>query len=329
MYYKITHRTRYKYSASVSESVTEVRKQPRSDGNQRLLAKFKLSVAPNARIFEYPDANGNVVHYFDHPTRHAQLLIHAEAQVEVLPPSPLPVHVSSSAWAELDAMPRTVEMLEMLATGTLSQPSALLRAFARELGVETRRDDPLTVLRYINSAVYKHFDYVPHSTAVDSHIDDALTDRRGVCQDFTHIMIALGRELGIPCRYVSGYLYHVRNNGGRSSPDASHAWMEALLPGLGWVGFDPTNDLLADERHIRVAVGREYGDVPPTRGVFKGSAESQLMVEVNVQMMDAPPQVDDQYTPDNAGWVEARLPLISAADAAAVAEAQAQMAAQQ
>jgi transglutaminase-like putative cysteine protease len=114
-----------------------------------------------------------------------------------------------------------------------------------------------------------------------------------VCQDYTHIMIALVRELGIPCRYVSGYLYHRRDDTSSSAPDATHAWVEALLPGLGWVGFDPTNNTPVAERHIRVAVGRDYADVPPTRGVFKGQADTELGVAVQVRLADEQ-AVDDE-----------------------------------
>jgi transglutaminase-like putative cysteine protease len=94
--------------------------------------------------------------------------------------------------------------------------------------------------------------------------------------------------LGIPCRYVSGYLFHRREDHDRSAEDASHAWLEAFLPELGWVGFDPTNNLMAAERHIRVAIGRDYADVPPTRGVFTGQAQDELSVGVRVSLADAP-----------------------------------------
>ncbi|WP_255603911.1 transglutaminase family protein [Oscillochloris sp. ZM17-4] len=135
--------------------------------------------------------------------------------------------------------------------------------------------------------MYRTFAYAPQTTTVDSPIDEALAKRKGVCQDFAHIMIALVRPLGIPCRYVSGYLYHRVEDHDRSERDASHAWVEALLPGLGWVGFDPTNNLIARDRHIRVAVGRDYADVPPTKGVYRGRAESSLEVGVKVVPTEA------------------------------------------
>ena len=127
---------------------------------------------------------------------------------------------------------------------------------------------------------------------MDSPIDDAIKSRQGVCQDFAHIMIALVRSLRIPCRYVSGYLYRRAQDHDRSVVDATHAWVEALLPPLGWVGFDPTNCLLAGDRHIRTAIGRDYADVPPTRGIFRGQTASELSVAVRVTASAEAPELD-------------------------------------
>ena len=160
------------------------------------------------------------------------------------------------------------------------------------LGVR-RRDDPLSFLRELNSAIYEWFEYVPKATRVDSPIDHAIEARQGVCQDFAHIMIALVRHVRIPCRYVSGYVYPRSETHDRSPEGATHAWVEALLPGFGWVGFDPTNNLIAGERHIRTAIGRDYADVPPTKGIFKGKSESQLTVSVRVAPSDAPPPPEE------------------------------------
>ena len=139
------------------------------------------------------------------------------------------------------------------------------------------------VMHQLNQQVYEYFSYKPRSTKVDSPIDLALTTRAGVCQDFAHIMITLVRsKLRIPCRYVSGYLYHGESDMDRSVSSATHAWIEALIPQLGWVGFDPTNWLVAGDRHIRTAIGRDYADVPPTHGMFRGRADSELTVAVRV-----------------------------------------------
>ncbi len=280
MNYTIRHTTRFRYSAPITQSVMEVRMQPRSEGFQRCLG-FNLNIAPPATMLTYRDFLGNTVHHFDIPGQHQQLTITAESLVEIRPRPELPPSLSPDAWGELD----TTEY-EMLLPSHFTHTTPLLEALRVELGVE-RRADPLSLLRELTTTIYNAFEYAPDSTAVDSPIDDALRSRQGVCQDFTHIMLALVRPLGIPCRYVSGYLYH--RNGARSSPDASHAWVEAQLPGLGWIGFDPTNNLMAGEQHIQVALGRDYADVPPTCGVFKGSAETELSVGVRVTLADDAP----------------------------------------
>ena len=263
----------------------EVRIQPRSEGVQRCL-NFRLHTNPRARIMTYRGEYGNRVHHFDVPNRHSQLTITAEALVELTAPPPLPWALPQGAWDELDALTATDEYWDMLTPSHFARPSDLLHDFARELDIG-RRDDPLTVLRDLNTAVHEHLEYAPKNTRVDSPIEDALSVRRGVCQDFAHIMITLVRELQIPCRYVSGYLFQQSRARDRSAEDATHAWVEALLPGLGWVGFDPTNNTVAAERHIRVAIGCDYADVPPTRGVFRGSAEGELAVAVKVLPSDA------------------------------------------
>ena len=286
MHLSINHTTKFRYSAPITESIMELRMQPLTEGPQRCL-KFDVSLKPSARVTSYRDHLGNHVHHFDIPGRHTQLVINAESIVESLPREEPPEALSAEAWDELDALVEGGDYWDMLMPSHFAQPTDALLDFARELNV-SRRDDPLTVLRELNGAIYNAFDYVPQSTSADSPIDVALEARKGVCQDYSHIMIALVRQLRVPCRYVSGYLFHRLEYNDRSAQDATHAWVEALLPDLGWVGFDPTNNLLAGQRHIRVAVGRDYSDVPPTRGVYKGAAESELSVAVQVKPAEEP-----------------------------------------
>ncbi len=295
MFYSIRHDTRFRYSKPITESVMEARMQPRSEGNQRCLS-FELSVSPHARISSYRDYSDNVVHHFTIPSMHTALTVTARAMVEMKPPSALPDALDADAWAELDRIVAAGDYWELLMPSRFARPTEPLRAFASELKLQ-RRADPLTLLRELNAAVYDAFDYVPKSTKVDSPIDEALEQRKGVCQDFTHIMTALVREVKIPCRYVSGYLIHRAEDHDRSSDGATHAWVEVFLPRVGWVGFDPTNNLIAGERHMRVAIGRDYADVPPTRGVFKGEsvAETELSVGVNVAPTDGPlPEIPEE-----------------------------------
>ena len=144
----------------------------------------------------------------------------------------------------------------------------------------------------LTRAIYDSFEYQSGITEVHSPIEHALRERRGVCQDFAHIMIAIARAWGVPARYVSGYMYH-RGNKDRSGADATHAWVECYLPSLGWVGFDPTNNIMTGERYVRAAVGRDYNDVPPTRGTFKGAAESELSIAVAIEPTQAPVRHED------------------------------------
>lgn len=285
MAYSIRHVTTFRYQPAVRESVMEVRMQPRTDFRQRSLS-FSLDVNPRAHMMVYRDFYGNAVHNFDIPEKHNLIELNAQAIVDVLP-APEFHHGDVNNWVELDARVMETDYWEMLLPSQFARPTDLLEKLAAELEL-SRRENPYDLLSELNARLYELFDYVPNSTEVDSPIDDALRNRAGVCQDFAHIMTALVRQLKIPCRYVSGYLFHEDKSMDRSPAGATHAWVEAYLGDLGWVAFDPTNNLIGCDRHVRVAVGRDYADVPPSRGVYKGDAESELSVLVTVLPVDAP-----------------------------------------
>jgi transglutaminase-like putative cysteine protease len=299
MFYSIRHLTKFRYTTPVSESVMETRMHPRNEANQRCLT-FHLAVSPRCRAFSYRDYLGNHVHHFDIPGQHSQLVIIAEALVDLQATLQIPASLTSAAWEELDALVQDGDYWEMLLPSEFAKPTPSLLKLAGQLDVR-RRDDPLTVLRELNSELYSSFEYALKSTRVDSPIDDAIRTRQGVCQDFAHIMISLVRTLKIPCRYVSGYLHRRVEDHDRSAEDATHAWVEALLPHLGWVGFDPTNNLIAADRHVRTAIGRDYADVPPTKGIFRGKTASELSVAVRVTASEIAPEVD-QGLPVPEDW---------------------------
>ncbi len=289
MAYSVRHITRLCYEPAVRESVMEVRMQPRTDARQRCLS-FSLDVSPRANVIMYRDFFGNAVHHFDIPGQHEVIEVGAQAVVEVLPP--LVARASEAGnWKELDARVAQGDYWEMLLPSQYARPTELLEKLRAALDLR-RRGNPLELLQRLNVELYEFFEYAPNTTKVDSPIDEALESRQGVCQDFAHIMIALVRQLKIPCRYVSGYLFHEDSAKDRSPAGATHAWVEAYLGELGWVAFDPTNNLPGCERHIRVAIGRDYADVPPTRGVHKGEAGSELSVMVSVSPVDAPEPAD-------------------------------------
>jgi transglutaminase-like putative cysteine protease len=289
-FFSIRHLTRFRYSHPISESIMETRMNPRSDTSQHCLS-FSLSVSPRCRVFSYRDHLGNNVQHFDIPGEHNQLVIVAESVVEQQAQPNVPHFLSPDAWSALDELIDSGDYWEMLLPSTFSLETPALVLLAKQMGV-CRRDDPLMLVRELNQRLFDYFDYEPRSTRVDSPIDDAIISGKGVCQDFAHAMIALLRSVRIPARYVSGYLYRSREDHDRSTPDATHAWVEVLLPHLGWVGFDPTNNLVAHRRHIRTAVGRDYADVPPTHGVFRGSTASELYVAVHVEASEQAPALD-------------------------------------
>jgi transglutaminase-like putative cysteine protease len=298
MFYAIRHFTRYRYSHSVWQSMMEVRMHPRSEGSQRCFI-FQLSVNPRARIFAHTDARGNLVHHFDLPARHRQLTIISDALVNIDFQQTIPESMDYDAWYELEELIERKDYWDSLAPSHFARTSPELEELAREIGVTERdRRSPLAFLQDVMTGVYRSFTYTKKSTAVNSPIEVALESRQGVCQDFAHIMITLVRQAEIPCRYVSGYLYHGKENSDRSANGATHAWVEAALPGIGWVGFDPTNNLIAGERHIRTAVGRDYEDVPPTMGTMKGKAETELQVRVRVTPSEAVLPPDEEFAAD-------------------------------
>jgi transglutaminase-like putative cysteine protease len=292
MRYTVRHVTRFTYETAISESVMEARMQPRSDGQQRCL-HFALSTTPASRVMLYQDHDGNTVHHFNVPGRHSNLTLTADALVDCTPPAEVPDRLDAGAWDRVDTHAASGEFWELIAQSQFVKKTDALFEFARSIDL-TRGDDPLSTLRYLMAQMYEQFEYSPHSTRVDSEIDEALSARRGVCQDFSHIFIALARHLGVPTRYVSGYLFRDVTIANRSSDGATHAWAEALIPDSGWVGFDPTNNLIAGGGHIRVALGRDYADVPPTRGVYKGvsAVRSELAVAVRIGPVQSPQLVD-------------------------------------
>jgi transglutaminase-like putative cysteine protease len=294
MLYAIRHFTRYRYSHSVWQSMMEVRMHPRSEGNQRCFV-FQLSVNPRARIFGYTDSYGNLVHHFDLPSRHGQLTIISDSLVNVDAQPALPESMGFEGWDDLEQMIEKKDYWDMLMPSHYARPCPELETLANEIGATERNGrSPLAFLADVAAGVHRSFNYLTKSPTASVPIEHALRSRQAVCQDFVHVMIALVRNANIPCRYVSGYIYHGDQNV-PSSEGASHAWVEALLPGVGWVGFDPTTNQVVGEGHIRTAIGRDSADVPPTMGAMKGKAETQLQVRVRVTPSEALLPPDEEF----------------------------------
>jgi transglutaminase-like putative cysteine protease len=303
MFYSIRHVTRFRYTAPVRESVMELRMQPRSEGPQTLRS-FQITTNPRAQLYAYTDHLGNAVYHFNLLREHEELRIEVQAVVEFANIAPLPERAGEDEWARLDPARLSDDHFDMLGPSRFAKPSPDLVTFMKIADIQKPMGDPLSAVKTLMRAIYDSFEYESGVTQVHSPIEQTLIGRRGVCQDFSHIMIAVARQWGIPARYVSGYMYH-RGNRDRSEADATHAWVEAWIPSLGWVGFDPTNNVMAAERHVRAAVGRDYADVPPTRGTFKGLADSELSIAVGIEPTQAPVRHED--------FLKVARPMISAA----------------
>ncbi|MBL6938846.1 MAG: transglutaminase family protein [Alphaproteobacteria bacterium] len=292
MFYSIRHVTRFRYSSPVRESVMELRMQPRSEGPQSLRS-FQIVTNPRAQLYAYTDYLGNAVYHFNVLREHEELRIEAQAVVEIVAMPPLPGGADPLEWSRYNSYNLSDDQFDLLEPSLFASMTPELAAFIVAHDLAKPKDDPLAALRRLNTTLHQAFEYTPGVTDAQSPIDVALKQKRGVCQDFAHIMIAIARSWGIPARYASGYLYHRGSCQDRSADNATHAWVEAYLPSLGWIGFDPTNNIMAGERHIRAAVGRDYCDVPPTRGTFKGGADSELAISVAVEATHAPVRHED------------------------------------
>ena len=252
--------------------------RPRESVRQTL-EHFSLETDPPGAVREFTDGFGNRGHFFTRHLPHGELRIAARSTVRVTRPAPLP-DAEGPCFREIPDVTAGAPGLHLML-----QPSRFVRPGSPELarflsahGID-RGDDLVRSLRTLASRLFEIFQYVPGSTSADSPIERILETGQGVCQDYTHVMASIARRWGIPTRYVSGYLAPDNDDSG---PGESHAWVECRVPEHGWVGLDPANDCICDDRHVRVAVGRDYADVPPSRGVFYGCSASTLATRVAV-----------------------------------------------
>jgi transglutaminase-like putative cysteine protease len=290
--YHLLHATEFHYDGPVSESYNEVRLRPMHDETQSCLS-FRLITHPASRGTAYRDAFGNWVHQFNILPEHHHLKIEAESVV--LAHDAIVPQANGIRLTDLASLREQLEeeYLDFVV------PTAYVPHVPQldELIDTAARNCDGTIASFILNAsdlIHERFEYVKGATHVNSSIEDSLNVKAGVCQDFAHILLGVARKQGLPARYVSGYLVPIS----AATPDAklqeviggyaSHAWAEVYVPGSGWFGLDPTLGKPLGLQHVRVAYGRDYGDVAPVRGVYKGHAGQRLSVDVTVR-----PALDD------------------------------------
>lgn len=283
--FDITHRTVYRYAKEIERSQHHFRLTPYHDRTQTLLS-HELHISVDGRTRDYEDVFGNRVRRISVETPFDEMIIEAKSVVETLDVDPLgvgPLRVSQTI--PLVWMPWQRQVLDpfLLPPELPETELAELAEYAMSF-VKRNENDVLDTLLDINQTIFREYTYQQQSTTVFTTPFEVYVNRRGVCQDFTNLMICLARLLGVPARYVCGYIYTGPKAANTAQSEASHAWVQLYLPQIGWKGFDPTNGILTQTDHVRVAVGRNYLDATPTSGtIFVGGGGETLSVDVKVE----------------------------------------------
>ncbi|PLS06957.1 transglutaminase family protein [Neobacillus cucumis] len=285
---KISHYTLYTYQEAIDYSVNEIRLTPQTDSRQ-FCYEHSISVQPNVELFSYEDFFVNKVHAFSVTQPHQELLIKAHSIVftdekELYHRRPLPLFTEKKIIRSITFQNHFTEYLNGTAYTKLSPD---LSAYADSMADLDSSGGIYLLLKDITESIYVNFIYDPQATDVHTTVEETLMLKRGVCQDFAHLMIAVCRSRGIPARYVSGYHFIGDLQGGNADYEqASHAWVEAYIPDMGWVGFDPTNNEMVNWRYVKIGHGRDYRDIVPVKGVYTGTAAQTLTVDVDVKVLE-------------------------------------------
>ena len=291
MNYHITHRTLYDYAAPVSVSHHVARLEPLNTATQTR-ESFTLQIFPEPALRKArTDYFGNQLCFFAIQEIHSKLEIITSSRVTVAPRNPAP-NESAAPWESVAEMfrdpvsPEVIEPYQFVFDSPNIRASVELADYARE---SFRKDTPLLAgARDLTRRIFEDFKFDPRATNVATPLEEVWEKRRGVCKDFAHLGIACLRSLGLPARYVSGYL-RTRPPAGKPrlvGADASHAWFRVFCPGMGWLDFDPTNNVQPAEEHIIVAYGRDYGDVSPVAGILTGGGAHEVKVSVDVEPLE-------------------------------------------
>ena len=264
---QIVHQTKYRYTGPIAETAMELRLRP-MDGNGQRCVEFDLQVSSGIEPRTYRDGFGNEVHYFNLVRPHSRLSVTSTSVVETGVPT------------GTDPGEELVQDFLRFRSPVKDVPGVRELASRHVVAAADSGPDVERALDELTLTISREFAYDRAVTNVYSAVDEVLELHAGVCQDFAHLFIAVARAMGVPARYVSGYIHDPR---GRGVTGASHAWGEGWVPGKGWVGYDATHPVRIGENHVRIAVGRDYSDAAPTRGVYVGSATGTMNVKVRTR----------------------------------------------
>jgi transglutaminase-like putative cysteine protease len=275
--FHITHITRYSYQQPINDSANQIMLYPLEDDHQQVIDQH-IKITDDPLVETYKDYFDNTVGSFTNPGMHTSLIIDSEIIVithsRAMPADSAP---TAEQWDLLQQLRYQLPYIEFL------QPHHF--TCAAEVAEVTRREKergltPLQLAKSLSNYIYQNFEYKPGVTTVETTLDEVWKLKSGVCQDFAHLLLEMIKQVGIPARYISGYI--CPNKNGMRGEGATHAWVEVYVPFYGWLGVDPTNNILVNDQHVRLAVGRSFSDCSPVKGTYKGNSQHKLDVNVTV-----------------------------------------------
>jgi transglutaminase-like putative cysteine protease len=279
--FKIRHVTRYLYEETVRDSANQIMLYPIKDQWQETL-EHTIQVSGAPAIDLHDDYYGNKIGTFTHAQPHRELTIDSQLVVTTSSkPLPADTQEASQQWSELKSLKYHPDFIDFLKPENFHALPELEKLIEAE---RSRNVSPLQSAKHYSEYIYNTFTYHKGVTTVETTLDEIWKLKSGVCQDFAHILLAMLRLMNIPARYVSGYI--CPNKPGMRGEGATHAWVEAYIPSYGWLGLDPTNNCLANETHVRLAVGRNFTDCSPVKGTYRGTSNHTLDVNVTVSYED-------------------------------------------
>jgi len=297
--FKIRHVTKYTYEGLVRDSANQIMLYPIQDERQDVIEQTLL-ITGDPVVDVYKDYYGNSVGTFTHARPHAELIIDSRIVVSprprIMPEDNIPQELQWEELAKLKYQPELIDFLKQERFDALPEVGKIIEE------QRCKNCSPLVSAKFFCEYVYNTFAYKKGITTVETTLDEIWQLRSGVCQDFAHVLLVMLRVINIPARYVSGYICP-KNNGMRGE-GATHAWVEAYIPFYGWLGLDPTNNLVVNDTHVRLAVGKNFSDCSPVRGTYRGSSNHTLDVMVSVVY-------EDGQTADGEIEVQQKEPLTS------------------
>ena len=291
MYHKVIHKTDYTYQDPVSLCHNIVRLTPRST-NKQFCKKSVVTIDPEPDVLiEYEDFYGNRLVYFTIEKEHKKLSVHVFSEIEkLLPGNDQQPQYNRISWEEVCRLtstltPELIDVKQFIATTSMTEADDAIAAYAA-LSFPSGRS-LFEACKNLMNRIFTDFKFQSGFTTISTPLSLVMKERKGVCQDFAHLAIACLRSMGLPAKYISGYIETLPPPGVEKlvGVDASHAWFSVYMPNSGWVDFDPTNNLLPADQHITIGWGRDYADITPLKGVIMSSGKHELKVSVDVRRL--------------------------------------------